>query len=93
MSPCSAGKIVLLKTPQILDIYTDPSAYLNGTAPLNVTGYVNHCTVSGSNCTQLSSPDSFLWYDELHPSEQTQRIIAREFVNLLGGNGSYATYL
>ncbi len=78
--------------PQILDIYMKPCAYLNGTAPANVTGFVHHCSLNGTMCTVDPSPDSFLWFDELHPSEQTDRIIARNFVDVLNGNSSYATY-
>lgn len=33
-----------------------------------------------------------MWYDELHPSEQTDRIIAKEFVGLLDGMSKYASY-
>lgn len=54
-----------------------------------------------------TSSDSFMWYDELHPryvtnmwseskltcfSEQTDRIIARNFVEVLNGTSSYAQY-
>ncbi|EPQ56330.1 hypothetical protein GLOTRDRAFT_74924 [Gloeophyllum trabeum ATCC 11539] len=71
------------------DMYTHPSAYLNGTAPLNVTGCVNSCVfppngnvsdASSASCTvaEGSDRDSFLWYDELHPSEQSDRVVARE---------------
>lgn len=67
---------------QILDIHQQPQKYLNGSAPLSVT------TAAGNN----PSPDSFMWHDALHPSEQTDRIIAREFMNVLDGNSSYATY-
>ena len=74
------------------DIIAAPGRYLNGSAPANVTGYVAHCNLDGSECPKSSSPDSFLWYDELHPSEQTDRIIAREFVNIIGGKGKYAAY-
>ncbi|KXT07508.1 hypothetical protein AC579_2173 [Pseudocercospora musae] len=77
----------------ISDIYHDPSSYLNGTAPLNVTGYVNsHCNATGQACTPDPNPDSFLWYDALHPSEQTERIIAREFVDVVAGGSKWATY-
>ncbi|KAF2725904.1 carbohydrate esterase family 16 protein [Polychaeton citri CBS 116435] len=76
----------------ILDIYNNPTEYLNGTAPANVTSYNNHCTADGSQCVQSTSPDSFLWYDELHPSEQTDRIIARNFVDVVHGESKYATY-
>jgi hypothetical protein len=72
-------------------MYYHPSAYLNGTAPLNVTGYVNQPAGNGTYMN-APSPDSFLWYDELHPSEQTDRVIAREFVNVVKGSSHWATY-
>jgi hypothetical protein len=62
-----------------LDMYYNPSQYLNGTAPLNVTGAVKSCiyseyesTADTGICTIANGTarDSFLWYDELHPSEQ-----------------------
>ncbi|TFK50695.1 GDSL lipase/acylhydrolase [Heliocybe sulcata] len=70
-------------------MHAEPSAYLNGTAPLNVTGCVNSCVfplnasvsdTSSARCTvaEGSDRDSFLWYDELHPSEQSDRVVARE---------------
>ncbi|KAK3691167.1 hypothetical protein LTR37_018821 [Vermiconidia calcicola] len=74
------------------DIYNNPSEYLNGTAPLDVTGYVNRCNTTGGDCVTNPSPDSFLWYDELHPSEQAERVIARAFVNVVKGMSKWATY-
>ncbi|TKA54230.1 hypothetical protein B0A49_12900 [Cryomyces minteri] len=76
----------------ISDIYYNPSAYLNGTLPANVTGWDNHCNLAGNVCARTNSPDSFLWYDELHPSEQTDRIIAKNFVDVIKGASKYATY-
>ncbi|RMZ07326.1 hypothetical protein D0860_05163 [Hortaea werneckii] len=74
------------------DIHNNPSQYLNGTAPLNVTGHVNQCNVTGGDCVASDSPDSFLWYDELHPSEQAERVIARTFVDVVKGASQWATY-
>lgn len=77
------------------DIYDSPTKYLNGTQPANVTGYEHHCNVNQTMCTleyDGTSSDSFLWYDELHPSEQTDRVIARTFVEVLNGTSSYAQY-
>jgi phospholipase/lecithinase/hemolysin len=54
----------------ISDIYDNPSTYLNGTEPPNVQGFEHHCSVDQKSCTleyNGTSPDSFLWYDELHP--------------------------
>lgn len=81
----------------LADIYYNPTQYLNGTAPANVTGYNNHCnipenTVCFKAATTLSEYDSFEWYDPLHPSEQSDRIIAKEFVNVVHGESKYATY-
>jgi len=38
------------------------------------------------------SKDSYMWYDELHPSEQTSRIVAKEFVGVLNRESKYAKY-
>ncbi|KAF2180498.1 carbohydrate esterase family 16 protein [Zopfia rhizophila CBS 207.26] len=76
----------------ITDIWTNPKEYLNGTAPPNVTGVINQCDTQGNNCKEASSKDSYLWYDELHPSEQADRVIAREFVGVLGGRSKWAKY-
>ncbi|KAJ5891234.1 uncharacterized protein N7473_007462 [Penicillium subrubescens] len=72
------------------DIWNRPSVYLNGTVPLNVTSYAAECPTS--ICTSKSAWDSYMWYDELHPSEQTDRIIAREFLGVLKGGSKWATY-
>lgn len=75
------------------DIHNNPASYLNGTAPYNVTGFIHHCNTTGGDCTTFTnSPDSFTWYDELHPSEQVQRLIAQNFVDVVHGNSSWATY-
>jgi phospholipase/lecithinase/hemolysin len=74
------------------DIYHNPSKYLNGTAPLNVQGVVHLCNLQGANCTTATSPDSYEWYDPLHPSEQTSRIVAREFTSVIVVKSKYATY-
>ena len=56
----------------VSDIYNTPAEYLNGTEPANVQGFEHHCRMDGEEqvCTNEysgTSPDSFLWYDELHP--------------------------
>lgn len=75
-----------------LDIHNHPAQFLNGTSGEMVNGYVHHCNTMGGNCTLVGDPDSYVWYDELHPSEQTQRWVAREFVGVVGGRSGYATY-
>ncbi|KAK0198889.1 SGNH hydrolase-type esterase domain-containing protein [Armillaria mellea] len=63
----------------------------NGTAPLNVTGAAVSCVFTegggSSVCTtaQGTDRDSFLWYDELHPSEQADRVVAREIAQVARG--------
>ncbi|KAH8598690.1 hypothetical protein B0O99DRAFT_697986 [Bisporella sp. PMI_857] len=77
------------------DIYHNPAQYLNGTPPYNVTGYINHCTLKSTDCVRIDkdNPDAFMWYDELHPSEQTWRIVANNFVDIINGRSVWATYL
>lgn len=74
------------------DIYYNPSQYLN--SPANATGFYHHCDVNDSStCTTTSnSLDTFLWYDELHPSNKTDTFIAREFLNVVAGNSSYGNH-
>ncbi|KZV77131.1 carbohydrate esterase family 16 protein [Peniophora sp. CONT] len=83
------------------DILDNPGAYLNGTAPYNTTGCVNSCVYQVDEgdetpvCTFAtgSDRDSFVWQDELHPSEQSDRIVAREIANIMEGKGSkWATW-
>lgn len=71
----------------LTDISENPSAYL--AAPANATGAYHNCDAS-SVCTTDANPlDTFLWYDELHPSNKTDTVIAREFLGVVGGNSSY----
>ncbi|KAG7088345.1 hypothetical protein E1B28_012349 [Marasmius oreades] len=75
------------------DMIDRPSLYLNGTAPFNVTGAVNACVFEVNNpnnpvCTVVPpgpERDSYLWFDELHPSEQADRIVARQVADVIGG--------
>lgn len=73
-------------------MYNNPSQYLNGTAPPNVTSWDNQCGTTGAVCTREASPDSYLWFDELHPSEQSDRIFAEKFIEVVKGNSPWATY-
>lgn len=36
--------------------------------------------------------DHFLWFDELHPSQRTDEIIAHEFLGIVRGGSRYVTY-
>lgn len=40
----------------------------------------------------MGSKDGYMWYDELHPSEQVDRVIGREFVEVVEGRSKYAAY-
>ncbi|KAF9020562.1 hypothetical protein BDZ89DRAFT_1093689 [Hymenopellis radicata] len=70
---------------------TLPGAHI---APLNVTGAVLSCVFplnsDEGTCTQVDGTDrdSYLWWDELHPSEQADRIVAREIAKTMSGQGS-----
>lgn len=57
-----------------------------------MTGFVKHCDLEGNNCTLEPSPDSYMWFDELHLSEQVARVVACEFVTVVTGLSQYATY-
>jgi phospholipase/lecithinase/hemolysin len=77
----------------ITAIYNNPSQYL--ASPANVQGQYYLCDVAtGSQCTSQTAIglDHFLWFDELHPSQQTDEAIAHEFVNVVKGTSKYATY-
>jgi phospholipase/lecithinase/hemolysin len=54
------------------DIIAEPEAFLD--APANATGYYRHCGVDGGGCVDSEERlSSFLWYDELHPSERASK--------------------
>jgi len=78
------------------DIYNHPTQYLD--APANVTGQYLTCDPAAAEwwnvCTTQEGrePHQFLWYDELHPSERTDQVIAREFAKVVKGESRYATY-
>jgi phospholipase/lecithinase/hemolysin len=93
LEPTIPSSLLEPNTPlQITDMYNHPSTYLNGTAPLNVTGSSLACDAAGNNCTDDKNRDAYLWYDELHPSEQASRVVAREFVGVLKGESKWARY-
>ena len=84
------------------DMFNNPSRYLNGTVPPNVTGSIAACEfelhggpVGGSCPLPVLGPaqDSFLWFDELHPSQQADRVVARELASAVRGNTRWATWI
>jgi hypothetical protein len=99
-----------------------PANYLNGTAPLNITGEVNTCVFNEDGtqagpCTLVNGTDrdSFLWwvfsilcqcrtqilfyfilfrFDELHPSEQADRMLAKNIAEVITtGKNKWTTWL
>ncbi|KAH9926294.1 GDSL lipase/acylhydrolase [Epithele typhae] len=84
------------------DMFADPSRFLNGTAPLNVTGAVHSCVFALNEsmgdpgvCTDAvgTDQDSFLWFDELHPSVQADRVVAELIVGSINREPSADRYI
>ncbi|KAI5849813.1 GDSL lipase/acylhydrolase family protein [Tricharina praecox] len=89
------SKLAILDTNSLLaDIYHRPELYLNGTAPLNVTGYNYGCTADYSRCRTYRGDDrdAFMWYDELHPSEQVGRVLAKVWTEVVRGGKKWVTF-
>jgi phospholipase/lecithinase/hemolysin len=87
------ASIAVFDTNALLtDIYKHPTQYLD--SPANVTGQYLMCDETGSNCqTQEGKKGSqFLWYDELHPTERVDEVVAREFVRVVEGSSRFAAY-
>ncbi|TKA69618.1 hypothetical protein B0A55_06777 [Friedmanniomyces simplex] len=79
----------------ISDIYADPAGYLDRSILTKASDYEHHCDVAGEHCAyeyDHEHPDSFMWWDELHPSGRVHRVIAREVVQALEGRFRYASY-
>lgn len=76
----------------LTDIYNNPNQYL--ASPANVTGQYFLCdAATGNTCTKEKlGLDHFMWYDELHPSNKTDEVIAKEFVKVVEGGSKYAAY-
>ncbi|TQN69565.1 Acetylesterase [Colletotrichum shisoi] len=72
------------------DIHAEPSKYLS--SPANVTGVYRACDPVTRVCVDSSeAKSSFLWYDELHPSERAEEIVAQHFIDVVYGNSTYGT--
>ncbi|KAG8833908.1 hypothetical protein FRC17_009867 [Serendipita sp. 399] len=82
------------------DMLDRPQLYLNGTAPYNTTGSANPCVYepgasSATYCTMVSETevDSYVWYNELHATNQANRVVAKEITELIRGRSSkWATW-
>lgn len=74
------------------NIYHDPSQYLD--PPANASGFYHHCDANNNSiCTTSPHPlETFLWYDELHPSNKTDTIVAQEFIKVVAGDSSYGIH-
>ncbi|KAL0576781.1 hypothetical protein V5O48_005189 [Marasmius crinis-equi] len=90
------GKVELFDTYRFFeDMYNDPGRYFNGSLPANVTGHCHQCPdphdwrqCDIGDCT-LDQRDSFMWWDELHPSEQSGRNLANEMNKKINGESAY----
>ncbi|CAK7275399.1 hypothetical protein SEPCBS119000_006674 [Sporothrix epigloea] len=86
----SGSTVTIFNTHQLLtDIYNNPSAYL--TAPVNATGWYHHCTSAGCTTPANTTLDNFMFYDDLHPSNKTDSIIAANFIQAVNGTSKYGT--
>ncbi|KAE8356133.1 hypothetical protein BDV28DRAFT_145477 [Aspergillus coremiiformis] len=86
-----AGIAVMDLYGLLSDIYYNPEQWF-GQKDVNVTGFVKHCNAQGEDCARLPGEKTFMWFDELHPSEATDKLIAEEFVKVVRGKSDYATY-
>jgi phospholipase/lecithinase/hemolysin len=85
------------------ELHAHPGRYFNGSAPANVTGAVSACVLAEGEdpnahgaCTYAhgAARDSFMWADELHPSEQTDRLLAQQILaNVRGESARYISFL
>ncbi|KAG5913105.1 hypothetical protein E4U42_001474 [Claviceps africana] len=70
------------------DVIADPAAYLD--APANVRTPYRICL---DGCVEAKEPKtSFMWYDELHPSERMHALYAKHFVDVVRGRSKYGTH-
>lgn len=53
---------------------------------------MKHCNADGEDCVRLQDEENFMWFDELHPSQTTDKFIAEEFVKVVNGESEWATY-
>ncbi|KAE8393090.1 hypothetical protein BDV23DRAFT_180970 [Aspergillus alliaceus] len=86
-----AGVAVMDMYGLLSDIYYNPEEWF-GRIGANVTGFVKHCNSEGEDCVHLQDEETFMWFDELHPSDTTDRFIAEEFVKVVNGESRWATY-
>lgn len=79
------------------DMYENPQDYLVGPT-YNVTGVIQACRYPYGNSTLVCETeppavrDSYLWWNELHPSEQAHKVVARHVLNSLSGKGPFVQW-
>ncbi|GAV99626.1 carbohydrate esterase family 16 protein [Lentinula edodes] len=90
------GRVEWFNTYEFFEkMYNNPTQYFNGSIPANVTGHCHQCpdpddyTKCGIGDCTPAERDSYMWWDELHPSEQTGRNLAAEILKKIEGNSQY----
>lgn len=63
------------------ELYNNPTRYFNGSIPPEVVTPCKGCP--------LDERDSYMWWDQLHPSEQTGRNLAAEIHKKIQGKSAY----
>ncbi|RKU42162.1 hypothetical protein DL546_001208 [Coniochaeta pulveracea] len=84
------ASVTIFNVHQLLtDIHNNPGKYL--AAPASTSYYHQVNPVTGASSNLPGSLDQYMWYDELHPSNKTDSVIAKEFVDVVAGTSPYAT--
>ncbi|KAL4901560.1 hypothetical protein BDW74DRAFT_181571 [Aspergillus multicolor] len=76
----------------IVDIVTDPGRYVKEQpVAAGIEMFRKGCRdFAQLDCDFNEGPlGRYVWYDELHPSERVEEIIAEEFIKVLGGESKY----
>ncbi|KAL8408006.1 hypothetical protein RB594_006709 [Gaeumannomyces avenae] len=72
------------------DMSLNPTRYFD--APANSTGFYRHCDPKTGKCADSTEPlSSFMWFDDLHPSERAEKVVAEHFLDVIAGNSTYGT--
>ncbi|KAG8721787.1 hypothetical protein FRC09_007376 [Ceratobasidium sp. 395] len=79
------------------DIYENPAPYLVG-PPYNVDDAIEACKFPYGDdvlvCIKQPAAvhDSYLWRDEVHPSSQVDRVLARHILSVLNGQAPFLSW-
>ncbi|QRV79368.1 carbohydrate esterase family 16 protein [Ceratobasidium sp. AG-Ba] len=79
------------------DIYEKPQDYLVGPT-YNVTGVIQTCRYPPGNSTLVCEAEpyavrnSYMWWNELHPSERVHDIVAQNVIKALKGQGPFVQW-